>query len=210
MNHVVLLGDSIFDNAVYVPDRPPVIEQVRRGLPPGWKGTLVAVDGHTVEDVESQLDRVPTDATHLVLSVGGNDALGTTWLLAERAGTVRDALGVVAAELGKFRAVYAAMLAKVLSLGKPTAICTVYDSIPALLGPAEFAALSGFNDTITRAAVTTGIPLIDLRVTCNHADDYSPLSPIEPSVVGGAKIADAICRMLADHDFSHKRCAVYV
>ena len=210
MSHVVLLGDSIFDNAAYVPDRPPVIEQVRRGLPPGWKATLVAVDGHTIEDVATQLPRVPAGATHLVLSVGGNDALGATWLLAERAGTVRDALGAVAAAFGKFRAAYAAMLAKVLALGKPTCVCTVYDSIPALLGPAEFAALSGFNDTITRAAAGAGIPLIDLRVICNHADDYSPLSPIEPSVAGGAKIAEAICRMLAEHDFAKKRCAVYV
>jgi hypothetical protein len=29
MEHLVLLGDSIFDNARDVPDRPPVIEQVR-------------------------------------------------------------------------------------------------------------------------------------------------------------------------------------
>jgi hypothetical protein len=210
MSHVVLLGDSIFDNAAYVPGGPPVIEQVRRGLPAGWKATLVAVDGHTVTDVAGQLPRVPADATHLVLSVGGNDALGATWMLAERAGTVRDALGVVADALGKFRSAYAAMLAKVLALGKPTAVCTVYDSIPNLLGPAEFAALSGFNDTITRAAAGIGIPLIDLRVLCIDPGDYSPLSPIEPSVAGGAKIADAICRMLAEHDFARKRCAVYV
>jgi hypothetical protein len=209
MSHVVLLGDSIFDNAAYVPDRPPVIEQVRRGLPPGWKATLVAVDGHTVEDIATQLPRIPADATHLVMSVGGNNALGATGMLAERAGTVRDALGVVAAVLGKFRAAYATMLAPVLALGKPTCVCTVYDSVPALFGPAEFAALTGFNDVITRTAASAGIPLIDLRVTCSHPDDYSPLSPIEPSVVGGAKIATVICRMLAEHDFAKKRCAVY-
>ena len=55
MGHVVLLGDSIFDNARYVPDRPPVIEQVRRGLPQGWQATLLAVDGHTSADVANQL-----------------------------------------------------------------------------------------------------------------------------------------------------------
>jgi hypothetical protein len=38
MSHAVLLGDSIFDNARYVPDRPPVIDQVRRGLPRGIGG----------------------------------------------------------------------------------------------------------------------------------------------------------------------------
>ncbi|VTR99753.1 Lipase OS=Neosynechococcus sphagnicola sy1 GN=DO97_08710 PE=4 SV=1 [Gemmata massiliana] len=92
MSHVVLLGDSIFDNARYVPDRPPVIEQVRRGLPPDWKATLVAVDGHTVTGIATQLPRVPADATHLVVSVGGNDALLASGLLREPAVTVGDAL----------------------------------------------------------------------------------------------------------------------
>src|SRR5262245_1820079 len=67
MSHVVLLGDSIFDNAAYVPDRPPVIEQVRRGLPRGWKATLVAVDGHKLADIATQLPRVPADVTHIVV-----------------------------------------------------------------------------------------------------------------------------------------------
>ncbi len=209
MSHVVLLGDSIFDNARYVPDRPAVIEQVRRGLPPGWKGTLVAVDGHTVEDVARQLPRVPAGATHLVVSVGGNDALGASILLREPAATVGDALATLAGALGEFRTAYAAMLARVLALGKPTAICTIYDAIP-ILGDAERAALAGFNDVISRAAVRAGIPLIDLRVICDHADDYSPLSLIEPSVVGGAKIADAICRLVATHDFAKPGCTVYV
>src|ERR1043165_7482775 len=96
MSHVVLLGDSIFDNARYVPDRPPVIEQVRRGLQPGWKATLLAVDGHTVAHVASQQPRMPSDATHLVMSVGGNDALLASSLLHERAGTVGAAQVLVA------------------------------------------------------------------------------------------------------------------
>ncbi len=209
MSHVVLLGDSIFDNAAYVPDRPPVIEQVRRGLPPGWKGTLVAVDGHTVEDIALQLPRVPADATHLVISIGGNDALMSSGLLQDRVGTVGAALALLAESLGAFRTNYAAMLRNILALGKPTAVCTIYDAIPTL-GDAERAALAGFNDVISRAAAVAGIPLIDLRVICNQPDDYSPLSPIEPSVVGGAKIADAICRMLAGHDFTAGRTGIWV
>ena len=209
MSHVVLLGDSIFDNAAYVPDRPPVIEQVRRGLPPGWTATLVAVDGHTVEDVAGQLPRIPAGATHLLVSAGGNDALGASFLLREPTVTVRDALAMLAAALGEFREAYASMLASVLARGQPTAVCTVYDAVP-MLGAAERAALAGFNDVISRAAATAGIPLIDLRVICRDAGDYSPLSPIEPSVAGGAKIADAICRMLAGHDFAARRTGVWV
>jgi hypothetical protein len=209
MSHVVLLGDSIFDNARYVPDRPPVIEQVRRGLPAGWKATLVAVDGHTVEDIAIQLPRVPSDATHLVVSIGGNDALMASGLLQERAGTVGAALTLLARSLSEFREAYHPMLANILALGKSTTVCTIYDAIP-ILGDAERAALAGFNDVISRIAVQAGIPLIDLRVMCNHVDDYSPLSPIEPSVVGGAKIADTICRLVTTHDFAKRDCAVYV
>jgi hypothetical protein len=209
MTHVVLLGDSIFDNARYVPDRPPVVEQVRRGLPAGAKATLVAVDGHTVEDIAGQLPRVPADASHLVVSVGGNDALMASGLLREPAATVGDALAIIAEALGGFRTAYRAMLAGVLALGRPTALCTVYDAVPGL-EDAERAALAGFNDVISRAAAGAGLPLLDLRVICNHADDYSPVSPIEPSVIGGAKIADAICRMVAGHDFAARRTAVWV
>lgn len=208
MSHLVLLGDSIFDNGAYVPDRPPVIEQVRRGLPAGWKATLVAVDGHTVEDIAVQLPRIPNDSTHLVVSIGGNDALYCARLLHEPAATVGQALAVVAEVLAEFREAYNGMLRKVQALGRPLCVCTIYDAIPDL-GPGERAALAGFNDVITRAAVAAGIPLIDLRVICNHADDYSPVSPIEPSVVGGAKIADAICRVVTTHDFTARRAVCY-
>ena len=38
--HLVLLGDSIIDNASYVPGRrPAVIDQVRSRLPEGWSAT---------------------------------------------------------------------------------------------------------------------------------------------------------------------------
>src|SRR3712207_8799829 len=43
--HVVLLGDSIFDNGVYVSGGPDVVRQLRDELPPGWQATLRAIDG---------------------------------------------------------------------------------------------------------------------------------------------------------------------
>ena len=84
----------------------------------------------TREDVARQLPRVPAGATHLVVSVGGNDALGASILLREPAATVGDALATLAGALGEFRTAYAAMLARVRALGKPTAICTIYDRSP--------------------------------------------------------------------------------
>ena len=75
VSHVTLLGDSIFDNSRYVPGGSPVVDQLHR-LPRGWRATLLAVDGAVAADVPSQLARLPADATHLVVSAGGNDALG--------------------------------------------------------------------------------------------------------------------------------------
>jgi len=45
MPHVVLLGDSIFDNARYTGGGPDVVSQVRNLLPVGWAASLLAVDG---------------------------------------------------------------------------------------------------------------------------------------------------------------------
>src|SRR5215510_874596 len=68
MPHVILLGDSIFDNAAYTLGGPDVISQVREFLSAGWQASLLAVDGSTTEDVLKQLSRLPADATHLVLN----------------------------------------------------------------------------------------------------------------------------------------------
>ena len=111
MPHVVLLGDSIFDNARYVPGHPPVIEQVRRSLPKGWTATLLAVDGHTTEDVAGQLAECPKEATHLVVSVGGNDALSESQRSStSRARTVGEALAQMGEIRERFRTSYEAML----------------------------------------------------------------------------------------------------
>lgn len=208
MGHAVLLGDSIFDNERYVPDRQPVIEQVRRSLPPGWQATLLAVDGHTTDCVAEQIRQLPDSASHLFISAGGNDALGSITVLSEKVATVGDALEVLA-EMGRgFREEYRRMLAAVAALGKPTSVCTIYDSIPGL-PPSEKCAVALFNDTILGAAFLAGIPVIDLRLVCNHPSDYSHVSTIEPSTVGGAKIAAAIAKVATTHDFASGRSVVY-
>ena len=70
MAHIILLGDSIFDNLKYVQPEPDVLAQLREMLPAGWKASLRAVDGAVTNDVAGQLANLPADATHLVLSVG--------------------------------------------------------------------------------------------------------------------------------------------
>lgn len=74
MPHVVLLGDSIFDNGQYTGGGLDVASQLRKLLP-GWGVSLLAVDGSTTFNIPDQMRRLPKESTHLVLSVGGNNAL---------------------------------------------------------------------------------------------------------------------------------------
>jgi lysophospholipase L1-like esterase len=192
VGHVVLLGDSIFDNAAYVAGAPDVVRQVRERLPSGSKATLTAVDGSKIGDVHQQLQAVPDGTTHLALSVGGNDALGRGEFLDAPANSTAEALSGLADIGDEFERGYLAMLTDVLAHELPTAICTVYyPRFPdATLQKVAVAALTVFNDSIIRAAFAHGLPLLDLRLICNEEADYA--NPIEPSAQGGEKIARAI------------------
>jgi hypothetical protein len=209
MQHVVLLGDSIFDNAAYVPGGPDVVKQLRERLPAGWRATLAAVDGSVITDIQRQLDALPADASHLVLSVGGNDVLGLSGLLEEGVRTAGEALARIADARERFQQDYRTMLDGVVAKGLPVAICTIYDARfpdPQQRRVAE-AGLAVFNDCITREAFARGLPLLDLRLICNDDGDFA--NPIEPSVQGGAKITAAIASLLATNDFAAPRSTVF-
>jgi hypothetical protein len=191
VTHIVLLGDSIFDNGAYVPGGPDVVRQLRARLPDGWEATLAAVDGATVRDVSDQLRRLPAGATPLIVSAGGNDALGASHLLGQSVRSVGEALAILADAADVFAVGYAEMLEAVLARNLPTAVCTIYDTPQTSLEARIIrAALTLFNDAITRAAVSRGLPIVDLRLVCGDPADYA--NPIEPSVLGGEKIAAAI------------------
>jgi lysophospholipase L1-like esterase len=207
LNHVVLLGDSIFDNAAYVGNAPDVVRQVRQRLPQGSKATLRAVDGSTTEDVSEQLRYMPQDATHLIVSAGGNDALGHIDFLGAPARSIAEALLGLAEIAVEFEGRYREMLTEVLANGLPTAVCTIY--YPRFPDPdlqkIAVTGLTVFNDCITRAAFSRGIPLLDLRLICTEEGDYA--DPIEPSAQGGEKIANAIVEAL-EHGFTGGRTKV--
>ncbi len=197
MPHIILLGDSVFDNAAYVADGPDVVAQLRALLPEPWRATLAAVDGAIVEDVPRQLACLPDDATHLVLSAGGNDALAHADLLDKAASSSAQVLGWLDDAARAFERRYGEMLAAVLELGLPTTLCTIYNGN---LGPPAqrraTAALAIFNDVVLQAAVQHRLCVIELRLVCTSPLDY--VNPIEPSIRGGEKIARAIVRAVVE------------
>ena len=195
MPHLVLLGDSIFDNGRYVPGQPDVVRQVQAALPEGWSASLRAVDGAITRSVEWQVEQLPGDATHLVVSMGGNDALGASHILYDGVLQVAQAVQKLEAAQAKFASDYVSALEAVLAKGLPTAVCTIYDTPRTRPEqPVIRTALSIFNDEISRAAFSRALPLIDLRLICNEDSDYA--NPIEPSARGGEKMARAIVRLV--------------
>ncbi len=194
MPHLVLLGDSIFDNAAYTSGEPDVVTHLRALLPAGARATLLAVDGAITGSMPEQVPRIPADATHLVVSIGGNDALGCLDLLDAPATSTADALRLLGQAVDRFEANYRSAVRLVLDRGLPATLCTIYNGAfeePDLAARARLA-LMMFNDVILRVAFEHRASAIDLRLICNENADYA--NPIEPSGQGGMKIAKAIVR----------------
>jgi hypothetical protein len=186
-----------------------VIEQLRAILPRDWPATLLAVDGSVTTDVIRQIPKIPASATHLIVSVGGNDGLSRADLLQRKARSVGDAVDQLATLRAEFQQNYRRMLTALVSVNKPLALCTVYDpNFPdPLMQRVTTTALNIFNDCIFREAITHGLPVLDLRLICSEAKDYA--NEIEPGVPGGQKIAAGILKLVQDHDFSSGRTVVY-
>jgi hypothetical protein len=209
MSHVVLLGDSIFDNQAYVGGEPDVISHLSQMLPTDWQATLKAVDGSVIANVSRQLREIPDEATHLVISGGGNDAILNADVLEMRVNSSAEFLSILANRAGDFEYHYRKMLKDVLSRELPTMVCTIYypNFSNSFIQKIAVAALSVFNDAIIRQAASFGIPLLDLRLVCNEKSDYA--NEIEPSSAGGRKIAAKILEVVRNHDFSVCKTSIY-
>jgi hypothetical protein len=211
MSHIVLLGDSILDNQAYTVGGPPVIKQLNSKLPNGWKTTLLAVDGSMIADVKQQIKKIPSDASHLVLSVGGNNAIMQSGIITETSKqSVGEVFFKVAMIQSQFEQEYLELLNSLLALKLPLAICTIYYPNFADVMYQQLAkmGLVPLNDCILRGAIQLGLPVIDLRFICTTPADYG--NEIEPSSIGGAKIADAIVQVVTTHQFKGGQTTIYV
>jgi len=192
--HLILVGDSIFDNDGYVYGEDGVIEQLRKSLPETHTATKVAVDGNCIRHVSDQLARLPEGATDLIVSIGGNDARkNASWL--SHVKHPDDLKGLLAQPLQEFGVEYRQMLNTIKDTGLRIFVCTIYTDVP-FKDPEwrKFApiAITRFNNIITAEADKMGIPILPLHEVCKEPDDFSTFSPIEPSTQGGQKIVDRI------------------
>jgi len=190
---IVLLGDSIIDNKAYVGDDPSVIEHLATLIKRKGAIKLLARDGSTTREVSQQLKQIPDDVTHLVLSVGGNDIIQVMDKLNKEVPNVASALLVVSEIHKAFKDSYIGLVKEIADYRCTLLAMTIYEDIPEL--PEHLKALIRiFNDTIRAEALRIGGIIVDLPLICVMPEDYSSLSPIEPSSIGGAKIAAAIAK----------------
>ena len=95
--HVFLIGDSVFDNRAYVAaGEPDLSKQIANILGHQGRMSSAARDGSVIGGIAGQLTSIPRDATHIVVSAGGNDALQSSDVLKLPAKSVVEALNKVA------------------------------------------------------------------------------------------------------------------
>ena len=197
MSTLVLVGDSVFDNAAYV-NGPDVRAQVETKMPDDWAVSLLAVDGSYILDVPNQLEQLPDDAQIFIVSTGGNDVLVQTEVLGDAVTTVGEALLLLDDAVGQFREDYCRMLEAVAATDVQSYICTIYrpDFPDGDFQRMTSTALGLFNDVIVEEASLRRLPIIDIRAIFTDSGDYA--NPIEPSGQGGQKLADEIVGLIDD------------
>lgn len=196
MRSVVLLGDSILDNAPYTGPGRDTTTHLGRLLGPGWQVTRLAQDGATMADLPLQLARLIARPDWAILSIGGNDAVAHLGLFDR---SVRHATEVLEELLligEDFAIRYRAALGTVRGVADHLVLCTIYEPPlePPRLARLARVPLALLNDWIIRIGAAHDAAILDLRSVCTHPEDF--VQQIEPSARGAEKIARAIAALL--------------
>ena len=161
----------------------------------GVRTTMLARSGSRIGDVEARASRLPADATHLIVSAGGNDLLDIGRRLREEANDAKQ-LDRVVALLAGFEQAYARLCRALAARSLPTAICAIY--APPIADPelrrVGAAALRLTNGAINALGRKHGFDVIDLGAVCRAPEDFA--DPIHPSATGARKIAAALALWL--------------
>jgi hypothetical protein len=195
-NYVSLIGDSIIDNKVYVGEEElSVTEHLKHKSSSNF--TMIAVDGDTTHDVlENQLDNLKEPVTHIVLSIGGNDLLQNLHLLQDQISGMKYALEISFDLINEIKGKYSKILDHFKQFDAKVLLCTVYEGdLKSDLALFEYdkagqAMLKMHNDTIYYLASKYNVDVLELRNIFTNKEDYA--NPIEPSHIGGEKLAQAI------------------
>ena len=203
---LVLLGDSIIDNKTYVLDGElSVLEHIKSKTE--TPVTQLALDGATTNDViNSQIQAIPFGTSHIVLSIGGNDLLNEIgFLLEDFKYTPNQVLercqSLIAPIMQKYESIVSQLQTTIRA---NLLLCTVYEGN--LEGSVMYddiavssrAMLSLFNDSVYKTHNMFKTEILELRNIFVSPEDYA--NPIEPSHIGGEKLAKAINKWVETHN----------
>lgn len=199
-HHVSLLGDSIIDNKVYVGEGElSVTEHLQHNS--SCYFTMIAVDGDTTADVlDNQLDNLKEPVSHIVLSIGGNDLLQNLYLLQDETSGMKFALEKCSELISEIQENYIKILEHLSQNDTKVLLCTVYegdlesDLLLAEYDKAGQVMLKMHNDTVYYLASKFEVDVLELRNIFTNKEDYA--NPIEPSHIGGEKLAKAIIQWM--------------
>ena len=162
--------------------------------------TQLAFDGDTTLNVLNGQLLSPAIATssHLVLSIGGNDLLQNLSFLYEGpVDKINDAVAGVQQYIFKpLEQRFETIIQRLSSHRANLLLCTVYegdlgrtDEFRDVLDSSKIM-VSSFNDTVYKTASMYNADVLELRHIFTSSEDYA--NPIEPSHIGGEKLAQAI------------------
>ena len=77
-----------------------------------------------------QLKVIPPDASHLVLSIGGNDVLTEVGILRESVGSVGEGLRIMLESRTRFERDYRRLMEAIRDRGLPTIVCAPITPAP--------------------------------------------------------------------------------
>jgi len=196
---VLLYGDSIIDNKYYLSEgEKSVLEHLQTISTDEF--IQIALDGDTTTDVLDKQLQVSTikDGSNIVLSIGGNDLLQhLPFLYKSNFENINEGLESLQNEIfSPLAERYEAIVESLSSYRANLLLLTVYegdlgrtDEFRGVLDSSKIMA-SAFNDIVYKTAKKYGADVLELRHIFTSSEDYA--NPIEPSHIGGEKLAKAI------------------
>jgi len=195
--HIVLMGDSILDNAHYL-DEQDSVEEILKDTIPNAHITLLAVDGALTSDIHRQLESIPEKPTSVFLSCGSGEFCDETNDLNEIDFTSMESVQEFMADKekfavqrhktkiarSKFRASYASLIDKIAEKCNNIAVFGIYKNVAANKDT-PIRSFGLVNEVIMEESARRNIPVINLGALLHKPEDFSTASPIRPSACGG-------------------------
>lgn len=204
--NILLLGDSIIDNKVYLKKNQLSTDEVFKHQFREQRVHMHAVDGAVASHIPSQIDAFlrngnPDEITHILLSAGGNDALKILPTMGDPVTHSFEAFARVGGVLSAFDRDYQDALMLIRKIFKNAEVCvmTVYNGnlkqqYPfAGIEAFSASAISMFNDVIYRNARAHDCKVLELREFFTDQSMYA--NPIEPSAKGSKAILEQYIRL---------------